>query len=300
MKRTALALMMALLFSAVAGTQFVNLGTTNPVLPVYLPKITIGSDGSVTPETQYINRTGSVYTLTADIIEEYSIYILCSNIVFDGAGYSINVTTADNLGLNLRRVSNVTVKNVEVFSRHNAIIFNYCYYCLVTGIKSSNKYIHFNDCNFNTISESNTKISLLESKNNLVLRNNITGLSVFYSFSNNFSQNNILCYAPTPRNSTDYWDNGSVGNYWKDYWIKCHNASEIGNTGIGDKPYVIDADNVDHYPLMYPFKIEKGTIAFPKQEAEPEPFPTTLVVASVAAAVVVGVVLLVYFKKRKH
>jgi hypothetical protein len=32
----------------------------------------------------------------------------------------------------------------------------------------------------------------------------------------------------------------------------------------------------------------------------PEPFPTTLVIASVAAIAAVGAVLLVYFKKRKH
>ncbi|MGD6932686.1 MAG: hypothetical protein ACQCN5_00580 [Candidatus Bathyarchaeia archaeon] len=28
-------------------------------------------------------------------------------------------------------------------------------------------------------------------------------------------------------------------------------ASEIGKTGIGDTPYVIDENNVDHYPLIY-------------------------------------------------
>jgi hypothetical protein len=48
------------------------------------------------------------------------------------------------------------------------------------------------------------------------------------------------------------WDNSSVGNHWSDYLTKYPNASEIGNTGIGDTPYVIDADNIDHYPLMDP------------------------------------------------
>jgi len=97
-----------------------------------------------------------------------------------------------------------------------------------------------------------------------------------------------------------------MGNYWSDYLAKYPNASEVGNTGIGDTPYVIDEDNVDHYPLMYPYDVENDAIAFPTPEPtptpEPEPFPTSLVTsASVATATaIVGVTMLIYFKKRKH
>jgi hypothetical protein len=52
------------------------------------------------------------------------------------------------------------------------------------------------------------------------------------------------------------WDNGypSGGNYWSDY-----NGTDLysgpyqnvtGSDGIGDKPYVIYANNTDDYPLM--------------------------------------------------
>jgi hypothetical protein len=55
------------------------------------------------------------------------------------------------------------------------------------------------------------------------------------------------------------WDNGypSGGNYWSDY-----NGTDLysgpyqnvtGSDGIGDTPYVIDANNTDHYPLMGAF-----------------------------------------------
>jgi len=91
----------------------------------------------------------------------------------------------------------------------------------------------------------------------------------------------------------------------------------VGNTGIGDTPYVIqrewsttweypDVKNVDNYPLLCPYDIENDAVAFPTPEPtptpEPEPFPTLLVTsASVASAtVLVGVALLIYFKKRKH
>jgi hypothetical protein len=294
MKKNALTLTFILALSIVSGLLLINSTTANPTLPTYLPRITINGDGSISPETNYINQTGRVYALTTDIIEEYSIYISCSNIVFDGAGYSIKVTSSDSIGLYLNEAINVTVKNVEVFSRHNAIVLTSCLYCLVTGIEN---------CNFSTVTESNTKIGLLMSENNLFSRNNITGLSVDLSFSNDFYQNNIFSYAPMSHNFTNQWDNGSIGNYWSDYLLKNPIASEIGNSGIGDTSYVIDADNVDHYPLMYPFDIEKNTIAFPTPNptTQSEPFPTGLVIiASVASAGIIAMCLLVYFKKHKR
>jgi len=51
------------------------------------------------------------------------------------------------------------------------------------------------------------------------------------------------------------WDNGTSGNYWSDYLTRYPNASEIGNTGVGDTPFYINENNIDHYPLMEPFII---------------------------------------------
>jgi nitrous oxidase accessory protein NosD len=82
-------------------------------------------------------------------------------------------------------------------------------------------------------------------------------------------------------NSANLWDNGSIGNYWSNYLEKYANASEIDDSGIGDTPYIIDAHNIDRYPLMYPYDIEKNTVMFPPQKPQPEPFPTTLLIASV-------------------
>ena len=297
-----LALISALLLSAVGGTLAVRLGKANPVLPTYIPKITIKSDGSVNPETNYINRTGNTYTLTANLIDEYPIEILCSNIVFDGAGHCINITKADNLGLFLLGVSNVTVKNVQVFTSHGGIDLSSCSNCLITNIRNGDRYIHLGHSTFNTITQSVTKISLLYSENNLIFRNNITELSVILCFKNVFSQNNILCnYIPhSYNNSTDQWDNGSIGNYWINYKTK-YPASEIGNTGIGNVSYLIDANNIDHHPLMYPFDIETGTIAYPTREIQPEPFPVAPVAAGVAvvAVVIVAAGLLLYNRKRR-
>jgi hypothetical protein len=55
------------------------------------------------------------------------------------------------------------------------------------------------------------------------------------------------------------WDDGypSGGNYWSDYKgidVKSGpNQDQPRSDGIGDTPYVIDANNQDRYPLMNPY-----------------------------------------------
>jgi hypothetical protein len=101
--------------------------------------------------------------------------------------------------------------------------------------------------------------------------------------------------------NNNYWDNGSIGNYWSDYLTKYPNASEIGNTGIGNTPYLVSLSHsefdpiayIDHYPLVQPFSEDVS--------AEPEPFPVVPVaIASIALAGIIAVGLLVYSKKRKR
>jgi hypothetical protein len=55
------------------------------------------------------------------------------------------------------------------------------------------------------------------------------------------------------------WGDGypSGGNYWSDYagadFFRGVYQNESGSDGIGDAPYIIDAYNSDHYPLMKPY-----------------------------------------------
>jgi parallel beta-helix repeat protein len=77
---------------------------------------------------------------------------------------------------------------------------------------------------------------ILDSSNNDIFHN---------SFVNNTNQVNTDGLA-------NVWDNGypSGGNYWSDYVARYPNALEIDASGVMNTPYVIDANNVDRYPLI--------------------------------------------------
>jgi hypothetical protein len=309
----------------VSGAVFVDSAKANGFVPEYkyLPEIVINSDGTVTPETNLIKQIGLTYTLTADV-NGYAVRIERSNIVFDGAGHIINTTDGDNVGLRLAGVNSVIVKNLEILSRYDKYIdyysrctsiYLYCSNCLLTNIKTNYRMYLAGSSNSNTITNSTVHILHLykNANNNLFIKNNVLRELSVDGSNNTFSQNNFFLTGLPLIHSSNFWDNGSVGNYWGNYSMKYTNASEIGN-GISDKPYIIERDwystkeypdskNVDNYPLMYPYDIENNTIAFPKPEPQPEPelFPTAPVAATSAVTVaLVGMGLLVYFKKRKR
>jgi parallel beta-helix repeat protein len=93
------------------------------------------------------------------------------------------------------------------------------------------------------------------SNNNSIIDNDIAknelGIDfMFPSNSNNSFYHNVLVNNIDQVKSSgdmNLWDDGypSGGNYWSDY-----DGTDSNNDGIGTPEYVIDADNVDHYPLM--------------------------------------------------
>jgi hypothetical protein len=309
MKRTAitLALVLALLFSIMAVGTFVNMARAN--FMISLPTIEIQSDGSIVPETEYMHQAGNVYTLTTNLSQQYAIKIKCSNIIFDGNGYVLNGTLPDpaygarNYGLSLEGVNNVTVRGLWIigFDTFDVSIVN-CSACVVLRVKANS--FNIDNSSLNVISESSIAgiyqklqpaILMSFSNNNEFYRNNITNLILDDSTNNMFFENNFVSTIFSI-DGNNLWDNGSVGNYWTDYSTKYPNASEIGSSGMGDTQYVIDANNIDHYPFISPF-----VTTLPPEPQPSEPFPTALVItASGASVAMVGVGLLVYFKKHKR
>jgi hypothetical protein len=319
-----------LTLSAVAGLVLVNFVSANPapVAPEGAPpvqKITINSDGSITPQTTFISQDGNTYTLTSDIAE-YTIHILCSNIVFDGNNHVIRITTPGlHSPIFLFEVANVTLKNIEAISQDDRTInLYYSSYCQLINIRANQK-IDLGEGGGNVITRCTAALSL-KSGSNMIFKNNIVGSElVVVGSSNTFYLNNILLNAESLVMSTvdpivNFWDNGTVGNYWSDYASRYSNASEIRQTGIGDTPYVMSQsvepslvypdrpsgtyvlnDNIDHYPLMYPYDIEKDQIALPEREPLPEQETSATVLAAIGistASIIGAAVGLLYYQKK--
>ena len=134
-------------------------------------------------------------------------------------------------------------------------------------------------------------------------------------YHNNFINNTEQVETSYGVGSSNYFDNGREGNYWSDYA-----GEDTNGDGIGDTPYIINYRSFvrkDNYPLMAPFNISAATFEVPKwatsvlsslstpsstaKPANPRQFPIEIITAaSIGIVIVVGVCLLVYFKKRKQ
>jgi parallel beta-helix repeat protein len=236
--------------------------------------ITINADGSISPSTAPIYTADNVtYTLTGNIING-SIEVERDGIVVDGQGYTVQ-GPGGGAGVNLEGTSNVTVRNMMIENFVNGIDLSFVpsYPTASTGnasvdntlfgnnITNSNVGILLDLASDNTLSDnivtasSLIGIELYECENNILSSNTVTnsgiGIVLSYSSSNTIYQNNFVNntqQANIPE-GINVWDNGSVGNYWSDYLTRYPNATQVDSSGVWNTPYVIDAYDIDNYPL---------------------------------------------------
>jgi parallel beta-helix repeat protein len=189
--------------------------------------IYIRADGSIEPETANITRDEFNITYTFNGSNYDTIVIERDNIILDGAGFTLQVASADGISLSHR--SNVTIKNINIdagassygirlYYSSNITIFDCNIYLSSTGISVDHSsyneiygsrierngigidvtglnYAHHNLIHNNTIaSNSNDGISLGDSRNSAYWNNitdNARGISVIGDF-NNVYENNVI------------------------------------------------------------------------------------------------------------
>lgn len=82
-------------------------------------------------------------------------------------------------------------------------------------------------------------------KCNMVQRNNGVGIYID-TYDNFLYYNNLIDNNTQARDyGTNYWDKEGKGNSWSDY-----QGSDNNNDGIGDTPYYIPPNGIDHYPVI--------------------------------------------------
>jgi parallel beta-helix repeat protein len=187
-----------------------------------------------------------------------------------------NITKNDWEGVNLEYSSNNTISANIIAENSYGINLYVSLNNMISGnnIKANNRGIQLAYSSSNNIFENNIAnsvygIDLYDLSNyNMISGNNIansyTGIRARAVYDSSFPLNNSFFHNSfidntiqvDTQNSMNIWDDGypSGGNYWSDYTgvdVKSGPGQDLhGSDSIGDVPYIIDADNVDHYPLM--------------------------------------------------
>jgi nitrous oxidase accessory protein len=223
-----------------------------------------------------ISIDGYYNTITGNIIENYN------SLSVKGSFNVIARNSAKNLSLNITDssvISNNTCWGITLRS---------CNLNVISGNKIGGSY---SACGI---------MVARNSSHNLFYANYVSGFAASVAFNsaenntfyhNNFVNNDVRQVSIYIGPARNFWDYEKEGNFWDDY-----NGTDANRDGIGDTPYMIDGENVDNYPLMFPFDVENDTVVV----LPPEPFPTILVAAAAVMVAVVIVGVLVYFRKRNH
>jgi len=179
------------------------------------------------------------------------LYPYCDNCTVSGN----NANNDNRAGIYLVHSSGCTVSdntaNNDYYYGESGIRFFNCVNCTVSGNSVKNATyagIYLTDSSGCTVSGNTAN-------------NNRYGIHLYNSFSNNFYHNNFISNTQNAYsyNSINTWDDGypSGGNYWSNYTGVDNYCGPyqnwMGSDGIGDTPYVIDANNRDNYPLMAPW-----------------------------------------------
>ncbi|MBT0160939.1 PKD domain-containing protein [Candidatus Bathyarchaeota archaeon A05DMB-2] len=237
--------------------------------------IYIRADGSIDPPTAPISSVDNItYTFVDNIYD--NIMVEKSNIIIDGMAYTLQGVGSGS-GFEIHSISNVTIKNTNIRGFYQGIHFSSTSHSAIYGNNlTSNSYdgIYMAGSSDNIVSGNNiidngrSGIWLAVSSNNHVHGNNIInnryyGVYIAEASSNKFYHNNFINNGRNmeryPYGYANIWDNDypSGGNYWSDYVgvdVKSGPNQDLpGSDGMGDTPYIIDANNRDRYPLMNPY-----------------------------------------------
>jgi parallel beta-helix repeat protein len=264
-----------------ANTVIVGSGGSSPAAVLTLAAANVKVSGFTIESLNYSSTTSYAYgiwvegngcTITGNIIENTYTGIFCSiqssttitqntvessiknGICFYGG--SLNNISDNNIIGN--PVSGIEMDGYSNTISKNNIQRNY----RGVGLGASYSVLFGNNIQSNT--ESGV---FLAGSQNVISANNISDnkygvfvtLQLTAPLGNRIYHNNLVnnTYNAYDNSSAliEYWDKGpqSGGNYWSDYSLRYPDALQVGSSGIGNAPYVINSNNTDNHPLMSQF-----------------------------------------------
>jgi hypothetical protein len=276
--------------------------------------IIIKDDGSIEGINK-IQRNENVYTFAGNI--SGNIQVLKSNIVIDGAGFTLSGNNGTGIAISNEATEhphpsefdiwNVTVKNLGITNFKWGIDCEFGGNHTFYGNYISNDYVNQNGTG--NFSWDNLGILFWGCSGNNITHCTIGGSPAIYmhfAVSNNFVvENNIVFGADLRISGIETFD----GNYWSDYSIRYPNASEVDSSGVWDMPYAfVDSDSEsrkfqDNHPLMSPLSIPNFESVLPTVQSIQEPLvfpPILFAVITIVVITTISLGLFVYFKKRKR
>ena len=172
------------------------------------------------------------------LIEEYfynnSLVINADKVEFSGftISYQESTPSPSSVPYEIQGGGSVTVNGNEANISGNVFVNTAFFIYGSNSIVTSNTFQQFVDC---------------YGSNNKLYHNNFNG----GHFSGEQYDEGIY----TEPGSINVWDDGypSGGNYWGYFTTRSLNATMLDNSGIGNKPFVIDKNNQDRFPLLEPF-----------------------------------------------
>lgn len=183
----------------------------------------------------------------------------------------------DNITLQNLHITHNTKKGIYLVKTNNSLITQNTISFNRLGIALLNS--ENNTISYNTISENDCGIEVRDSSLNQIVGNNFTrndgfAMEFLDAQGNNTIYRNIFVsnhagdadlqvsmpgYGDANIANSNFWDKDGEGNFWSDYKARYIDSSEINGTGIGDTPFFINENNIDHYPLLKPSVIPEFT-----------------------------------------
>jgi parallel beta-helix repeat protein len=227
--------------------------------------------GGYTVEGSGIGNGFSLYSISNVTIKNTNIRSFAYGIYLESTSQNTisenNITASDYDGIGLSdSLNNSITRNKIIANNWFGIGLYYSSNNSISWNNLTNNYdgIEFYDSSSNNISGNSIEanvyfgIEVYYSSNNHIFINRVAnneygGIELSFSPDNSIFHNNFINntkHASVTSGDNNAWDNGYPfgGNYWDDY-----TGEDLNGDGIGETPYVIGENNIDHVVLIDPY-----------------------------------------------